>query len=172
MKLTPFLAALVATSAWAQDADKDYSADTKTIESTVAALYDVISGDKGVKRDWARFHNLFAPGARMMPVFKNQAGKMQVMPLTPKDYETRGGQMLEQLGFYEKEVASKVEVFGPIAHVFSTYESFEGGKGGKLYGRGINSIQLTFDGDRWWVQNISWADEKAAGPVPDKYKGG
>ncbi|HZH06175.1 MAG TPA: hypothetical protein VEY69_05825, partial [Lautropia sp.] len=42
-------------------------ADVRSVESIVAALYDVISGDAGVKRDWNRFRSLFYPGARMIP---------------------------------------------------------------------------------------------------------
>ena len=32
---------------------------TKTIDSTIEVLYKVISGDKGVERDWDLFLNLF-----------------------------------------------------------------------------------------------------------------
>ena len=32
---------------------------TKTIESTIESLYNVISGDKGEERDWDLFLNLF-----------------------------------------------------------------------------------------------------------------
>ena len=43
-------------------------ADVESIESIMKAVYDVISGDAGVARDWDRFRSLFAPGATLSPV--------------------------------------------------------------------------------------------------------
>src|SRR5215216_1186711 len=42
-------------------------ADVASMDSIIAALYDVISGPAGKKRDWDRFRSLFAPGARLIP---------------------------------------------------------------------------------------------------------
>ncbi|MFN7621484.1 MAG: hypothetical protein ACK5RN_15375, partial [bacterium] len=42
-------------------------ADVASPEAIVAALYQVISGDIGVARDWDRFRALFHPTARLMP---------------------------------------------------------------------------------------------------------
>ena len=47
-------------------------ADVSSIDAIVAALYDVISGPAGEKRDWARFRSLFAPGER--EVFPHMMG--------------------------------------------------------------------------------------------------
>ncbi|MBS1714354.1 MAG: hypothetical protein JST30_08455 [Armatimonadetes bacterium] len=167
--LTVFAATL---ALFGQDAapKSDYSADTKTVESTVLALYDVISGPAEKKRDWARFRNLFAPGARMVPNFK-RGDKFATMVLTTEDYVTKAGPALEKDGFFEKEVSRKVEEYGPIAHVFTTYESRLKSPEEKPFDRGINSVQLSFDGERWWIQSIVWAGESAAGPIPSKYGG-
>ena len=35
--------------------------------------------------------------------------------------------------------------------------------------RGINSIQLTYDGTRWWILNIAWEAESASNQLPTKY---
>jgi len=35
--------------------------------------------------------------------------------------------------------------------------------------RGINSIQLFFDGERWWIVNIYWQHENADAPIPPQY---
>jgi len=44
-------------SALSQTADPG---DVESIDATVAAVYDVISGDAGEARDWDRWHSLFA----------------------------------------------------------------------------------------------------------------
>lgn len=175
MKTIALALALVASTAcFAQGAaPADYKADTKTVDSTVKALYDVISGGAGVKRDWARFRNLFAEGARLIPTFK-RGEKTMTMLLSAEDYVTRGGPSLEKDGFFESEIGRKVENYGPIAQVFSTYESRMKKDDEKPFERGINSIQLSFDGERWWVQTVLWAGESAAGPIPKEFlkKGG
>jgi hypothetical protein len=70
--------------------------------------------------------------------------------------------------FYESEVSRKVEQFGAIAHVFSTYESRHAPEE-KPFSRGINSIQLFNDGKRWWVVTIFWDSERDGLALPEKY---
>jgi len=33
-------------------------------------------------------------------------------------------------------------------------------------GRGINALQLFWDGKRWWVASAIWFDEDAGHPIP------
>jgi hypothetical protein len=35
--------------------------------------------------------------------------------------------------------------------------------------RGINSIQLFYEGSRWWIVNIFWQQESAEDSIPEKY---
>ena len=64
MKILSVLALLLITTfAFAQ---KDYSADVKSVDAIVAALYDVISGEPNTPRDWDRFRNLFKPETRLI----------------------------------------------------------------------------------------------------------
>ena len=44
---------------FSMSAQNDIYEKTKTIDSTIEVLYEVISGDKGVERDWDLFLNLF-----------------------------------------------------------------------------------------------------------------
>src|SRR6185436_8053534 len=93
-------------------------ADVNSIDSIIAAVYDVISGPAGKKRDWDRMRSLFVPGARLIPTGPRQAGGYGSRNLTVEDYITRGGPMLEKDGFFESEIARKTETYGNIAHAF------------------------------------------------------
>jgi hypothetical protein len=77
--------------------------------------------------------------------------------------------LFEKSGFYEKEIARRVEHFGSIAHVWSTYESRHDPSDAEPFMRGINSIQLFHDGKRWWVLSIYWQHESTKQPLPTKY---
>ncbi len=144
-------------------------ADVNSIEAIVAAVYDVISGPAGKKRDWDRMRSLFLPGARLIPTGPRQAGGYGSRVLGVEDYVVRGNEIFDKEGFFEKETARRVETFGNIAHVFSTYESRQSPDDAKPFARGINSIQLMNDGKRWWIVTIFWQGEDAKNPLPEKY---
>ena len=42
--------------------------DVASLDSIVKAVYNVISGPAGQKRDWDRMRSLFYPGARLIPI--------------------------------------------------------------------------------------------------------
>jgi hypothetical protein len=81
--------------------------------------------------------------------------------------------VLEGQGFHEREISRRVDRYGTMAHVFSTYAAFRKKDDKEPFMRGINSIQLMHDGKRWWVMNIFWLAETPDNPVPKEYlKGG
>mgnify|MGYP001184979721 CR=1 FL=1 len=144
--------------------------DFSTVESTVKELYAVISGPAGQARDWDRLRSVFAPGARMVPVVVS-GGSSRAIYWSVDDYIKNSGPYLEQTGFFEREVKATVQRYGPVAHVWSHYECWMGKPEGEPYDRGVNSIQLSHDGQRWWVQALSWSSEKSgAGPIPETKK--
>ncbi len=142
--------------------------DVKSIDAIVASLYDVISGDAGEARDWDRFRSLFAPGARLIPTVATREGGARARVLTPEEFAKLAGEATKEQGFHESEIARRTEAFGNVAHVWSTYESRHA-KGEAPFSRGINSIQLMKDGDRWHVVTIYWDSERPDNPIPAQY---
>lgn len=143
--------------------------DVASVEAILAAVYDVISGPAGQKRDWDRMRSLFLPEGRMIATGKRQDGTMTRRVMDVEGYIATSGPFLEEKGFFESEVARRVEQFGNIAHVFSTYEARHKADDAKPFMRGINSIQLWNDGKRWWVVTIFWQPESPDVPLPEKY---
>jgi hypothetical protein len=144
-------------------------ADVASIDAIVAAVYDVISGPAGKKRDWDRMRSLFAPGARLIPTGPRQAGGYGSRVVTVEEYIERNSPFFEKEGFYEREISRVTDQFGQIAHVFSTYDSKHAPTDAKPFARGINSIQLMNDGKRWWILTIFWQGEDEKTPLPAKY---
>jgi hypothetical protein len=144
--------------------------DVVSMDAIIKAVYDVISGPAGQKRDWERMRSLFAPGARLMPTAKPKDGEFFATTVLDVDgYVARAGKYLEENGFFERESARRVETFGHIAHVWSTYEARHKADDPKPFLRGVNSIQLMNDGRRWWVVSIFWEAESPQTPLPEKY---
>ena len=145
------------------------AADHASPDAVVAALYEVISGPAGKARDWPRLRALFAPQAKMIAVGNRPDGSMPAAVMTLDDYIARVTKPFNDAGFYESELARTSERFGPIVHVFSTYESRRAPADVKPFQRGINSIQLIFDGARWSIASLVWRAETEKQPLPDKY---
>jgi len=143
--------------------------DVKSIDAIVAATYDVISGPKGQARDWDRFRSLFVPDGRLIPTSAKPDGHADLTPMTVDQYVARVSNSFLANGFFERGISQKVEVYGNIAHVFTTYESRRTPDDPKPFARGINSFQLLKDGDRYWVVTIYWDAERAGNPIPAKY---
>ena len=161
MRFSVLLAGLIILSPAVRAADGD------SIDSVIKAVYEVISGPAGAPRDWARFKALFADGARLIPVRTTPQGTAPVV-MTPDEYAQRAIPNFEKNAFYESELSRRLETFGNIAHIFSTYESRRA-PGEKPFARGINSFQLVKVGDTWKMMTILWDSERPGNPLPDKY---
>ncbi len=146
-------------------------ADVASPDALIAALYDVISGPPGQARDWGRLRSLFAPGARMVPVVPRPGGGFAAVVLSADDYVARSGETLTRFGFVERELARRTERFGNVVHAWSTYEGrFTAPNAPRAEPiRGINSIQLTSDGTRWYVLSITWEAERPGLTIPAPY---
>jgi hypothetical protein len=143
--------------------------DVASPDAIVKAVYDVISGPAGQKRDWNRMRSLFVPNARLMPAVARPTGGTGVMVASVDDYAAMAGPGLERNGFFEVEIKRVSESYGNIMHLFSTYESRRLATDEKPFARGINSFQLLKDGDRWWIVSIYWQQETPQFPIPGKY---
>jgi hypothetical protein len=145
-------------------------ADVASIDAIIKAVYDVISGDAGQQRDWNRMRSLFHRDARLIPSGKNpNTGVYGAGAMSPDEFIKRNEPFFAKEGFYEREKARRIDLYGNIAHVFSTYESFHKKDEKAPFIRGINSIQLLNDGKRWWIMTIYWQAETPENPLPKQY---
>jgi len=135
------------------------TADLAEIDKTVHAVYDVISGPPGQKRDFNRMRSLFAPGATMKAI-----GPKGLRGGTVEDYISRNSAILEEEGFTERELGHRVELWGNLATVWSSYDGRTAN--GSFHERGINSFQLVKVDGRWLVASILWQEETPENPLP------
>lgn len=139
-------------------------ADVGTIDSIITTLYAVISGPVGRPRQWDRFLSLMHPDARLMPTRCDSTGACSLRILSPAQYRTLADSFLVSQGFTERELHRTMERYGSVAQAFSSYASFRRGET-TPFARGINSIQLFWDGSRWWVMSVFWDAERPGNPL-------
>lgn len=140
-----------------------------SLDDIVETLYGVISGEKGQERDWDLMRFLFHPDAKLIPSGKNKEGMYRARYMTVEDYINGSGKWLVENGFFEKEIHRATHSFGNITQIFSTYQAFRSEADELPFMRGINSIQLLNDGQRWWIINIYWTQESKDNLIPKEY---
>jgi hypothetical protein len=145
-----------------QTKQEKYAADVASIDQIIAAMYDVISGPAG-PRDWDRFHHLYHPNAYLMAIFASSDSTFSNRIFTPKEYVERSDEMMKNNAFKEIELNRRMERFGNLVNVFSAYEFTTP----TVVKTGINSLQLYFDGERWWIMTVIWQEASPVLPLPE-----
>lgn len=71
-------------------------------------------------------------------------------------------------GFLEQEINKVYDEYNGIAQVF---QSFYAKDAEGIEERGINSYQLVFFNDRWWIVSLLWIGDSNGVMLPEKYAG-
>jgi hypothetical protein len=129
--------------------------DVATIDGMVKAYYDIVNVAPGAPRQWDRDHTLYAPWIHFVAIGRGR------MVLTHQQFVDASDPAMKR-GFLEKEIKRTVTRYGNIAQVVSAYES--AAPEGKS--RGVNMLQLYFDGTRWWIESAIWQSESSDLPIP------
>lgn len=165
-----FIALLLSVTAFSQNNDEDTTANLSTVDGIIHTLYGVISGPSGKERDWSAFKNLFATDARMYIAVPGKNNSSTLTSITPDDYIERNKTRLSDIGFNESELYRIVNTYGAGTQVFSTYEThFTNRNGEEEITKGINNIQLYFNGDRYYIVSIFWDGNARNIEVPERY---
>jgi hypothetical protein len=141
--------------------------DVATIEGMIRAFYEVISGPAGQPRQWGRDSSLYIPGVRFVAMSVRDGQPVAEVMDHAQFIRSVNGPFVQQ-GFFERELHRVVRRFGNIAHVFSTYE-FRTTPEGPVLGRGVNSIEMFWDGRRWWIAGAIWDAERPDNPIPPEF---
>jgi hypothetical protein len=137
--------------------------DTATIDGILAALYRSFRAPAGA-RDFSSLRALFRPDARLVRCVDG------LEELTVERFLRATAAFYEDSALYERELVRRVDRFGNVAHVFSSYEARLEPDGPPL-ARGVNALQLVHDGHRWWVSAMAWDDEGPDRPLPPELVG-
>jgi hypothetical protein len=133
--------------------------DMAGIDAAIRGVYEVISGPPGQKRDFDRMRSLFAPGATLKAI-----GPKGLRGGSLEDYISRNKDVLEKMGFTERELGRRMEVWGGLATAWSAYDGRTAD--GSFHERGINSFQLVKVDGKWLVPSILWQEATPENPLP------
>ena len=132
-------------------------------------FYAIISGPAG-PRDWSRERAILHPQARLMRTGADESGRPWIRVMSLDEYIADTAPFFAAGDFHEIEVARRVDRFGNWAHVRSVYEARRSPGDPELLKRGVNSIQLFHDGERWRVVSVLWDNEREGVEVPSDWR--
>jgi hypothetical protein len=153
------------------------SPDGASVDAIIKALYESVSHGPDAEPDWKRMRDIFMQVGMLIPPKPARDDIFTVLDVD--SYEERTKKWMgdakakgQPTSFYETEVSRKTDCFGNVCQVFSTYASRHAPGDEKPFMRGINSIQLVKDAQRWWVASVAWDTERPDNPIPAQYDAG
>lgn len=131
--------------AYGQSLSEKYTEDVKSIDAIIDAYYDVISGSSSDPWQFERDKYIHSDNAVIIKIGENgtiarHTLEAEYVPflLAPRE------------DFYEVELKRVVDQFGDIAQVWSAFEVRSSPETATNI-VGLNSIQLHFAENRWWI---------------------
>jgi hypothetical protein len=144
---------------------QDRAVDDPAIVQALSKLYEVISFEEGAEPNWSGLQAVFHERARITRITPEGSDYLE-----PASFLAMTRNMVElgaYTSFYEFELEREVRKFGNMAQVWSLYETRRNRSAEKPLGRGINSIQLIYEGDRWRVLGLLWDEQQAERQQPE-----
>jgi hypothetical protein len=134
--------------------------DEAEIGAVIDEMYAMISGPAG-PRDWSRQANCFLPEARQVRTWVDAEDRPQKLSMSLDEYSANTRSFFDANPFYEVETSRRIDLFGNIAHVWSSYEARRSPDDDAPERRGINSIQLVRDPELGWrIIHMIWDNKR------------
>ena len=145
--------------------------DTTAIEGMLDELYRAFCFDAGGEADWEAMRELFADGASFVaPIAPGQTPRAVQAHEFISDFRSSiKNSPLAQSGFHERITKKRIDYFGTVAHVYVTFEGFVPGED-SVRTRGVDSVQLVRDGQRWLLASFTTQYEGPLDALPLRFQ--
>ena len=128
--------------------------DVSTIDGIVKAYYEVVSGPADKDREWGRDATLYVPGIRFIIFSVGKDGKTAARSLSHQEFVNESDPAMKSKSFYEHEVHRITHRVGNVVHVMCTAEQ-QSEMGGPVKGQSVDSLEMYWDGTRWWIASAN-----------------
>jgi len=139
-----------------------------TLEALARRFFAAVSFEPGQRPGYDVLHELFIEDGKLI---RNIGAQPEIATveqfIEPRQRSVDSGELS---AFHEAETAEITEVFGNVAHRFSTYTK-SGVLGGVPFtGNGMISTQFIRTPDGWKMSSMAWDDERPDLTIPDRYR--
>lgn len=147
---------------------QDISGEKQEIDTLTHAFFQSVSFKEGGKPAYSDLYSIFIASGQFI---KNSSTTPEIATISqfiePRQKLVEAGELT---CFKEEETAEITEMFGNIAHRWSTYAKSGASNGSAFEGRGIISIQFIMTEVGWKISSMAWDDERPGLALPDRYK--
>ena len=147
---------------------REVSSTKQEIDSLTLDSFRAVSFKEGNKPAYQNVYQLFIESGQLI---RNSSALPEISTVSqfiePRQRMVDSGELTS---FKEVEIAEVTEIFGNLAHRFSTYEKYGINKGAEFEGRGIISIQFIKTDTGWKISSMAWDDERPGLTIPANYK--
>lgn len=144
-------------------------ADTQavySIDGIIQEMLRMVSIEKGRSFNREGMKRLFLPSARLTIRNHGDSTRQPVESVDLAEFLNLMEDPYYAKGYSETELKKTVQEYNGIAHVFQTFYGKDS-EGAEEYG--INSIQLVYFHQRWWITDLLWTNSSGGVPVPATY---
>lgn len=155
--------------------------DVRAIRASIDALYAAFCFEPGGQPDWNAQRAAFLPGAiALPPIARGRAARATDIDGFLADFaHAIAAEPIGRTGFHERVLHARIDLFGGIAHAWVAFEGLvppagvdaAGGSAAaeRMRTRGLDSLQLVRDGQRWLVLSFSTQYASAEQPLPARF---
>lgn len=138
------------------------------LKTLIDAFFGAVSFERGQVPAYARIRDLFIDDGTLI------RSSSACPEISSVDAFIAARQRLVDSGaltsFEEVETSAITEVFGNVAHRFTTYQK-RGTLGEEQFaGRGVISTQFICTPTGWKLSSMAWDDERQGLVIPDRYR--
>lgn len=134
------------------------NSDVADLTQLTEAFFCAVSFTRGARPSYADIYGLFIePGLLIKNVGPVPEISTVAEFIRPRQASVDSGQLTE---FHEQEIAEFTEIFGNVAHRFSSYSKSGTLNGTAFSARGMISTQFVKTPDGWKMSAMAWDDER------------
>ena len=138
------------------------------IANLMAKFLATVSFESGAHPDYTSLPSLFAEAARLVRTASGQPESVGIDEFVrDRTEQVRSGQLT---AFAERETSQVTELFGNVAHRFSTYSKRSEHAGAVAESDGIISTQFVNTPAGWRISAMAWDDERPGLTIPSRYR--
>jgi hypothetical protein len=131
-------------------------------------FFRAVSFEEGGSPSFENIHTLFIETGLLI---KNTASKPEISTVTqfiePRQTSVRSGELTR---FNEAELLETTEIFGSVAHRFSSYTKSGTMKDVPFVARGMISTQFILTPAGWKISAMAWDDERPGLSILEQYE--
>lgn len=140
----------------------------RELDTLTGAFFRAVSFERGQRPNYAAIRALFVDDGRLI---RNTGDAPE--PASVREFiEARASSFAsgEMERFSETEASAITELYGGVAHRWSTYDKSGVRDGVAFQARGLISTQFVRTPEGWRMTSMAWDDERPGEPIPPRYQ--